>query len=284
MNDNAVVDAVEAIGASVSSLAALARRGTGGPVQTGADAGLNRADPLQDRADAYVEGLAEAAKLEARVAALKVLFADGFASTVADLAPPDASRQAHAAVQVSVTAEVACVLTVSEGAAARFLAESARLSTDLPLTLAALQAGTVSWQHARVMCDETDGLEPDAAAALEAHFLDPDAPSPARGCPAGELTPGRFRAKARYWRERHHPVGIEARHAKCAKDRRLEYVPDRDGMAWLSAYLPADQAAGIWDRTTTAARALQGPTESRTLTQLRADAGCRMAAHASPGQ
>jgi hypothetical protein len=94
------------------------------------------------------------------------------------------------------------------------------------------------------MCDETDGLEPDAAAALEAHFLDPDAPSPARGCPAGELTPGRFRAKARYWRERHHPVGIEARHAKCAKDRRLEYVPDRDGMAWLSAYLPADQAAG----------------------------------------
>ena len=42
-------------------------------------------------------------------------------------------------------------------------------------------------------------------------------------------------------------------------------------MAWLSAYLPADQAAGIWDRATTAARALQGPTESRTLTQLRAD-------------
>jgi hypothetical protein len=42
-------------------------------------------------------------------------------------------------------------------------------------------------------------------------------------------------------------------------------------MAWLSAYLPADQAAGIWDRATAAARALQGPTDSRTLTQLRAD-------------
>jgi len=39
----------------------------------------------------------------------------------------------------------------------------------------------------------------------------------------------------------------------------------------LSAYLPADTAAGIWDRATTAARALQGPTEPRTLTQLRAD-------------
>ncbi len=42
-------------------------------------------------------------------------------------------------------------------------------------------------------------------------------------------------------------------------------------MAWLSAYLPADQASGIWDRATADARALQGPTEGRTLTQLRTD-------------
>ncbi|HCC41130.1 MAG TPA: endonuclease, partial [Arthrobacter bacterium] len=77
--------------------------------------------------------------------------------------------------------------------------------------------------------------------------------------------------KARTWRERHHPVSIEKRHARSAAERRVEYVPDRDGMAWLSAYLPADQAAGIWARTTAAARALQGPDEPRTLTQLRAD-------------
>ena len=43
-------------------------------------------------------------------------------------------------------------------------------------------------------------------------------------------------------------------------------------MAWLTAYLPADQAAAIWNRTTAVARGLQGPDESRTLTQLRADA------------
>ncbi len=121
------------------------------------------------------------------------------------------------------------------------------------------------------MVDETAGLDPAGAAALEAHFLDPDAPNPARGCPAGELVPARFRAKARTWRERHHPVSIEKRHAKSAADRRVEYAPDRDGMAWLSAYLPADNAAGIWNRTTAAARALQGPAETRTLTQLRAD-------------
>jgi hypothetical protein len=85
------------------------------------------------------------------------------------------------------------------------------------------------------------------------------------------MVPSRFRHKARTWRERHHPVSIEKRHAKGVQDRRLDYAPDRDGMAWLSAYLPADQAAGIWERTTAAARALQGPNEPRTLTQLRAD-------------
>jgi hypothetical protein len=42
-------------------------------------------------------------------------------------------------------------------------------------------------------------------------------------------------------------------------------------MAWLSAYLPAQIAAGIWERTTAAARSMQAPDEVRTLTQLRAD-------------
>ena len=217
------------------------------------------------------------------MAALKVQAAAGFAAAEAALAAPDVSRPERDVLEMSVTAEVAGALTVSEGSAARFLEESARLSRDLPLTLAALGAGTLSWQHGRIMCDETDGLSAGAAAAFEAHFLDPDAPNAARGCPAGELTPARFRAKARYWRERHHPVSIETRHAKSAKDRRLEYAPDRDGMAWFSAYLPADQAAGIWNRTTAAARAMQGPTETRTLTQLRVDAFAAMAARPDAG-
>jgi hypothetical protein len=42
-------------------------------------------------------------------------------------------------------------------------------------------------------------------------------------------------------------------------------------MAWLSAYLPAATANGIWDRLTAISRNAQGPAESRTLTQLRAD-------------
>ena len=245
--------------------------GSGAGYPVSADDPLQDADPLRDLADACLDGLAEVARLEAGAAALKVRLAAEYVRAATALAPPAASPQEHTAREMAMVAEVACVLTVSERTAGALLSDSQALTTALPLTLGALQAGTVSWQHARIMVDETACLDPAGAAALEAHFLDPDAPDPARGCPAGELVPGRFRAKARTWRERHHPVSIETRHAKCAADRRVEFVPDRDGMAWLNAYLPADTAAGIWDRTTATARALQGPDEARTLTQLRAD-------------
>jgi hypothetical protein len=215
--------------------------------------------------------LAESARVEAMVAAVRVHLAAAYAGKATALAGPVASPGEHTAQEMAVVAEVACVLTVSERTAGALLSESHDLTTTLPLTLAALQAGSISWQHARVMVDETANLDPAGAASLEAHFLDPDAVNAARGSLAGELVPSRFRHKARTWRERHHPVSIQTRHTKSVLDRRLEYAPDRDGMAWLSAYLPADTAAGIWDRTTTAARALQGPTEPRTLTQLRAD-------------
>ncbi|MET3934238.1 DUF222 domain-containing protein [Arthrobacter sp. OAP107] len=266
MDSAVVAETLEAIGASALSLAAGLERVAGPGPLPGA------VDPLGDLADACLEGLAGVTAMEARLAAVKVHLAAGFAAAEEAMTPPGASGQDRTVRQMSLTAEVACALTVSEGSAGRLLVESAKLTRDLPLALAALGAGTLSWQHGRIMCDETEGLGPEAAAAFEAHFLDPDAPGYARGCPAGELTPARFRAKARYWRERHHPVSIEKRHHKCVQDRRLEYAPDRDGMAWLSAYLPADQAAGIWNRTTTAARALQGPAETRTLTQLRVDA------------
>ncbi|WP_223987440.1 HNH endonuclease signature motif containing protein [Arthrobacter sp. NicSoilB8] len=234
------------------------------------------ADPLRQLADGCLDGLAEVARLEARMAALKVHLAADHVRAAGLLAGPAGSPQEATAREMALVAEVACVLTVSERTAGALLSDALALTSSLPLTLAALGAGTISWAHARIIIDETQNLDRAGAAGLEEHFLDPDAPdagapSPARGCRAGELTASRFRAKARAWRERHHPASIEARHVKGSGDRRVEFVPDRDGMAWLSAYFPADTAAGIWDRATTAARALQGPDEARTLAQLRAD-------------
>jgi hypothetical protein len=264
MESSAAVETMEAVEASIAVLAACVGRGPGNPGSTGDD-------PLREQADACLDGLAAAARVEAGMAALKVHLAAGYARAARAMAPPALSPQEHSVQDMAVTAEVACVLTVSERTAGALLAEAHALTTTLPLTLSALQSGSISWQHARVMVDETDNLDEAGAAGLEAHFLDPDAPSAARGCPVGGLVPARFRAKARTWRERHHPVSIEKRHSRSAADRRVEYTPDRDGMAWLSAYLPASQAAGVWDRITTAARSLQGADEARTLTQLRAD-------------
>ncbi|MET1087207.1 MAG: DUF222 domain-containing protein [Arthrobacter sp.] len=264
MEGRAAAETLEAMEASLARLATFTGRAAGNAATTGAG-------PLRDEADACLDGMAEVGRMEAMLAGLKVHFAAGYARTAAAMAAAAVSPQERTAQEMAVTAEVACVLTVSERSAAALLAESTTLINGLPLTLSALQAGSISWQHARVMCDETSGLDPAGAAALEAHFLDPEVAFAARGCPAGELVPGRFRAKARRWREVHHPVSIEARHRRGVEDRRLEYMPDRDGMAWLSAYLTADVAMGVWSRATEAARALQGPDESRTLTQLRAD-------------
>ncbi|HEU4667455.1 MAG TPA: DUF222 domain-containing protein [Arthrobacter sp.] len=163
------------------------------------------------------------------------------------------------------------MLAIGDRAVGALLCESFALTTSLPRTLAALQAGTVSWLHARTVVEQTVSLDAAGAAALEAHFLDPEAPHPAKGVPVGEMPAYRFRHKARAWRERHHPESIEKRHAKGVADRRVECSPDSDGMAWLSAYLPADQAEAIWNCTTAIARGLQGPHEKRTLPQLRAD-------------
>ncbi|QNE14542.1 HNH endonuclease signature motif containing protein [Pseudarthrobacter sp. NBSH8] len=263
MKRTTAVEALEAINASVSALAAM--------IPGAGFTGPGDQDPLRQQSDGWLDTLAEAARLQAATAALVVQAAAGFTDTTRAMASPKALPQDRLAQDMSVVAEVACVLTVSERTAGVLLSEAHELTTTLPLTLAALQAGDISWQHARAMVDETVNLDPTGAAALEAHFLDPDAPNPARGCPAGEMTPSRFRAKARTLCERHHPDSIEKRHTRSIADRRVEFAPHRDGMAWLSAYLPADQAAGIWDRTTTAARALQGPDEDRTLSQLRAD-------------
>ena len=263
-------EALTAVAASAAALTAISGDGTDQPDPCGTDH-LQDADPLRTLADGCLDGLAALARLEARTAALKVRLAAEYVQATRSLASPAAAPQERAAQEMALVAEIACVLTVSERSAGALLAESEALTAGLPLTLAALQDGAISWQHARIIVEETSGLHPAAAAELEAHFLDPDAPNPARGCPAGDLVPSRFRAKARSWRERHHPVSIEKRHHKSAEDRRVDFLPDRDGMAWLSAYLPADTAAGIWERTTSAARTLQGPDESRTLSQLRAD-------------
>ncbi len=227
-------------------------------------------DVLQRKLDLRLERLALTKCLEGQLASLKARDAADIIELQQALTPPDASLQDRSFQEMSMVEEIAGVLTISSAAAAAFITASRQICS-LPPAMAALSSGAMSWMHARIIADETEGLEPAGAAALAAHFFNPKEPQHARGAAPGELVPSRFRRKVRAWRERHHPETLEKRHAKCAADRRMEYAPDRDGMAWLSLYLPADTACAIWNRSTALARGLQGPHEPRTLTQLRPD-------------
>jgi hypothetical protein len=257
---------LEGVRASVAVLDALDLEDA--VLDSGAHGGTD-VDVLQRRYELRLERLEVVKRLEGQLAAVK---AHGIADAVEiqhALLAPDAPAYERTYAEMSAVEEIAGILTISSPAASALVDQSRRICT-LPPVFGALSAGTVSWQHARIVADETEGLTPAGAAGLVAHFFDPDAPSPARGAAPGDI-PSRFRAKVRGWRERHHPESIEKRHAKGLEDRRMEYTPDRDGMAWLSLYLPGHTASAIWNRTTATARALQGPAEPRTLTQLRPD-------------
>ncbi|BCW81261.1 HNH endonuclease signature motif containing protein [Arthrobacter sp. NicSoilC5] len=264
---------LEGVRASVAALDALEKEdaflASGAHGGAGVDIGAGT-DVLQRRYGIRLERLELMARLEAQLAAVKAETAAEAVEFQQTMTPPDASIQDRTYADMSVVEEIAGVLTISSAAAGALVEQSRRICS-LPPVMNALAAGAMSWQHARIVADETEGLTPEGALKLVAHFFDPDAPNPARGAAPGELLPSRFRAKVRGWRERHHPDSIEKRHAKGAADRRMEYVPDRDGMAWISLYLPGDTACAIWNRTTATARGLQGPDEERTLTQLRPD-------------
>ncbi|MDT0196007.1 DUF222 domain-containing protein [Arthrobacter sp. AB6] len=269
---HASAGALNALFLEEARLDAVTAAGSGPATDSGPAAPAGPApvvDVLQQKIDNRLERLAVVSRLEAQLAAAKARDAAEILELQHAMTPPNASLQDRSFQEMSIIEEIAGVLTVSSAAAGALISQARQLCS-LPVALAALSAGTISWQHAKILADETHSLGA-AGAAMVAHFLDADAPHPARGAAPGDLVPSRFRAKVRAWRERHHPESLERRHAKAAADRRMEYSADRDGMAWLSLYLPGDTASAIWNRTTALARGLQGPTESRTLTQLRPD-------------
>ena len=139
-----------ALAASVAALAALTGSGESladpSGIDPSGDAGqLRGADPLRDLADACLDGLAGMPRVEAGMAALKVLLAADYAKATRALAPPAASARDRSVQEMVIVSEVACALTVSEHTAGALLGESEALTTRLPLTLEALQAGTISW-------------------------------------------------------------------------------------------------------------------------------------------
>ncbi|WP_299166882.1 HNH endonuclease signature motif containing protein [uncultured Arthrobacter sp.] len=169
--------------------------------------------------------------------------------------------------------EIAPVLRVPGRTAQRMLDEALRLTGELPETWEALDAGRISPTQASVIVDESVSIPAEAVAGFEETVLET----------AGDLTRPKLTRRCRRLREELHPESIIDRKARAVKDRHVEVQPEQDGMAWLSAYLPAEQAHGIFNRVDAAARSLQGPDEGRTLSQLRADVFADVLTHTCTG-
>ena len=170
---------------------------------------------------------------------------------------PRAEHTAH----LAVVAELACALSLPERTTSSLVDDSQVLIQTCPATLAALRQGTISYRHAQVIMEHTDGLDPTQREDLERRLL----------VQAPGLTASTFARRARRERERSHPIPLAERHAKVLPTRCVEIEPARDGMAWLHQFLPAAEAIAIFNRVSDAAASLQHPSDPRTLPELRAD-------------
>ena len=126
--------------------------------------------------------------------------------------------------------EISAALRIGEREAEQLVADSAALVHDLQSTLGALRSGRISYRHASVLVDESRSLPEAARPTFEAEAL-----------PAAEArTVNGFRQTARAIRERVHPESVDARRRDAEDSRSVRLEPGRDGMAWLSAHLPAE--------------------------------------------
>lgn len=145
------------------------------------------------------------------------------------------------------------------------LAQADTLVTELPRTLAAVADGSLSATHASVLAEAVWRLpaDPGLPARLEAAVLPGVL---AAGC----VTVPQLRRRVQRAVLALDPANAEERHQRASADRRVEYHPGEDGMASLTALLPAPEAQLIYTRLTAATGRL--PTQdSRTRDQQRAD-------------
>ncbi|UOE44704.1 HNH endonuclease signature motif containing protein [Agromyces larvae] len=135
----------------------------------------------------------------------------------------------------SFRAEIATMLVVHESTAARLIDEASRLTGPRSATLDALDRCELNLAQVRSVLELSAGLDPDAAAALEAVAI---SHAPGR-------TNGQLRRKLHRERERLVAEPLGTRRARAAAARRVCVEPAPDGMAWLSILLEAEKAMAV---------------------------------------
>lgn len=183
---------------------------------------------------------------------------------LADLSARDTSQDSWAAE------EVGAALRLSPARAMTELKNASQLHDGMRRMFDQLAAGAVTAGQARLAVEASYGLpDQDAVAALDE--------AAAERC--GELSEPQTRRFLRRQVLRADPAGAQRRHAQAVADRYVRLTEADDGMALLTAFLPAPEAVACMQRLDAAAREHRqanrstagAPRDPRTLDQLRAD-------------
>ncbi len=162
----------------------------------------------------------------------------------------------------SAVAEVGLMLRVSARTAAARVGDAWSLCTRLPGTLAALERGRITLAKARILDAETANLSPEHTAQVEQQVL----------AKAGQQTPGQLRTAARRAVLTADPTAAQKRAERARRERGVRMWPEPDGMATLSAYLPAEDAVGVFAVLDEHARQAGFPGDERSMDARRGDA------------
>ncbi|MGH3821471.1 MAG: DUF222 domain-containing protein [Pseudonocardiaceae bacterium] len=162
----------------------------------------------------------------------------------------------------SAAAEISLMLRVAPVTANSRLDSALTLVTRHPATMAALAAGRITLCKARIIAEQAGQLTLDHASAVETRVLDR----------ATTQTPGQLRRSVRRAVAKTDPAALRRRHEAAKRERGVSYWELPDGMAMVSACLPAGEAVGVYGVLDEYARATGGAGDDRTLAARRADA------------
>jgi hypothetical protein len=204
--------------------------------------------------DAGIAALSVVKGLEDALAACKAALMDrilGAASVEAVAMELDPWQSGIA--ESSAVTNMALVLRIPEVTAAALAHHSVDLLRHHPDTYTGLESGVLSWRHVCIVLNEigtlreTAGITGEDVAGFEARLLVLAAGTTAAG----------FASKARRARESLFPASISARTKKAFAQRRMSCESVRDGMSWMTFYLPTVAAEPIMTRCTRIARAIK---------------------------
>ncbi|HEX5493156.1 MAG TPA: DUF222 domain-containing protein [Mycobacteriales bacterium] len=160
-----------------------------------------------------------------------------------------------------VADEVAVELCLTRRAAENRVAQAVEMTTRVPAVLHALAAGTVDLYRARIITDATYRLDDTTAARVAGHVVERVA-----GRNASQV-----RDLVRRTVLRLDPGGAQRRQERARADRSVVLTPVEDGMAELTALLPAEQATAVYRRVDALARTNRVPGDDRGADARRAD-------------